>query len=263
MFLRVLVENTSLSPALHAEHGLSLYLEADGKRILLDCGQTDAFAKNAELLGVDLGAVDLCILSHGHYDHGGGIPAFLSQNSHAPVYIHRDAFGRHFSGPEKEIGIDPSLKNHPQIMLTGDETVLSPHLRLLTLNEKKMLYPLSNENMLRMENGRLTEDRFFHEQYLLIEEAGKRILISGCSHKGALNLMHRLQPDVLIGGFHWKKRATYGESGLSLLREADMLAQFPARFYTCHCTGEQVYAFIEPRFSGRIGYLSCGCELTL
>ncbi|MBR6526004.1 MAG: MBL fold metallo-hydrolase [Clostridia bacterium] len=263
MYLRVLIENTAYTPALCTEHGLSLYLETNGKRILFDCGQSDAFSRNAALLGIHVSSIDLCILSHGHYDHGGGIHTFLSQNSHAPVYIRRDAFGRHFSGTEKEIGIDPSLKNHPQIILTEDETILSPHLRLLTLNGEKALYPLSNENMLRMENGQLTEDRFLHEQYLLIEEAGKRILISGCSHKGVLNLMHWLRPDVLIGGFHWKSRATKGESGFSLLREADMLARFPARFYTCHCTGENIYAFIEPRFKGRIGYLSCGCELTL
>ena len=84
MKLTTLIENTTLSPALTAEHGLSLYIETRGHKILFDMGQSPAFAENAETLGVDLSEIDLAILSHGHYDHGGGLATFLELNSTAP-----------------------------------------------------------------------------------------------------------------------------------------------------------------------------------
>ena len=83
MKLYTLLENTSYDADLHTEHGLSLYLEACGHKILFDAGQTDAFAYNAKLLGVDLSAADIAILSHGHYDHGGGLKRFLDINTKA------------------------------------------------------------------------------------------------------------------------------------------------------------------------------------
>ena len=77
MKVQVLLENTSLSEALKAEHGLSLYIETGKHKILFDMGQTDAFADNAEKMGIDLSQVDFAILSHGHYDHGGGLKYFM------------------------------------------------------------------------------------------------------------------------------------------------------------------------------------------
>ena len=87
MKLWTLMENTTCDANLVCEHGLSLYIEANGQRILFDAGQTGAFADNAQNMGVDLSQVDLCILSHGHYDHGGGIKRFLEVNDHAKVYV--------------------------------------------------------------------------------------------------------------------------------------------------------------------------------
>ena len=71
-----LTENTLGRAGCLAEHGLCFYIETDNHRVLMDTGQTDLFRQNAEKLGVDLTAVDTVVLSHGHYDHGGGIPAF-------------------------------------------------------------------------------------------------------------------------------------------------------------------------------------------
>ena len=70
--ITALVENTSADPRLGAEHGLSLYIETGAHHILFDMGQTALYAANARALGVDLAGVDLAVLSHGHYDHGGG-----------------------------------------------------------------------------------------------------------------------------------------------------------------------------------------------
>ena len=96
MKITVLVENTSLCD-IPVEHGLSLYIEACGKNVLFDSGQSTLFAENAKRLGVDLKAVDFCVLSHGHYDHSGGLMEFICENDHAPIYMHKNAFGLHYS----------------------------------------------------------------------------------------------------------------------------------------------------------------------
>ena len=88
----VLMENSTPSSRLLARHGLSLWLElADGRRILFDMGPDEGFIANARTLGVDVTTADAAVLSHGHYDHGGGLPAFLSACAAAgrdvPVYV--------------------------------------------------------------------------------------------------------------------------------------------------------------------------------
>lgn len=80
------------------EHGVSLYIELDcGLKVLFDTGQSDLFARNAAKLGIDLSTVDLAVISHGHYDHGGGLEEFLRINTKAPVYIREPALEAHYS----------------------------------------------------------------------------------------------------------------------------------------------------------------------
>ena len=80
MKITVLCENVSHAPEIEAEHGLSLFVESEGRRILFDMGQTELFARNATILGVKLSQVELAVLSHGHYDHGGGLESFFREN---------------------------------------------------------------------------------------------------------------------------------------------------------------------------------------
>ena len=96
MKITSLIENTS-QRGLPVEHGLSLYIESGGKHILFDMGQSALFAENAERLGVSIRDVDVAVISHGHYDHGGGLQTFLSLNEKAKVYIHQKAFEPHYS----------------------------------------------------------------------------------------------------------------------------------------------------------------------
>jgi 7,8-dihydropterin-6-yl-methyl-4-(beta-D-ribofuranosyl)aminobenzene 5'-phosphate synthase len=85
MIIKVLAENTSATNDLCSEHGLSLYIETKGHKLLFDTGASAFFAENAIKMNVDLSAVDLAVISHGHYDHGGGLKTFLNINTCARV----------------------------------------------------------------------------------------------------------------------------------------------------------------------------------
>lgn len=258
MILQVLVENSAAHPELIAEHGLSLYIEANGRKILFDAGQTAAFADNAEKLGVDLSSVDLAILSHGHYDHSGGLMRFLELNKHAPVYMHSRAPEPHYNAAVKYIGIDPELTKGGRIVFTGDEYALGDGLTLCTCNALATGCPASARGMTVKCGDAYVQDAFHHEQYLVIEENGKRIVISGCSHKGILNIMDWLQPDVLIGGFHFMKLDPDGKDRAFLKSAASKLLAHNCVYYTGHCTGEAAYAFLKPLMGERLQAVSTG-----
>ena len=263
MLIRVLMENSALCEDFEAEHGLSLYIEANGKKLLFDAGQTDAYARNAAKLGVDLSAVDLCVLSHGHYDHSGGLLHFLSVNDHAPVYMHRRAAEPHFNGTEKYIGINESLIGHPRVILTDDELDLGYGLRLCTCNAFACGCPASARGMTVKCGDAFLQDAFDHEQYLTIEEHGKRVVISGCSHKGILDIVKWLNPDVLIGGFHFVKLDPEGTDRAYLEEAALQLLDRSCTYYTGHCTGEAPFAFLKERMGDRLRAMPAGSEIAL
>ena len=258
MKLIVLTENTTSDAAIGCEHGLSLYIETGGRRLLFDMGQTALFAENAQRLGVDLAKVDYAVLSHGHYDHGGGLQTFLSLNAAAPVYLSRYAFEPHYNGAEKYIGLDTTLQTNGRLVFTGEEYKIADGLTLFSCNDRRRPFDFGSANLNVRQNGRLAPEDFRHEQYLLIEESGRRILISGCSHKGILNIMEWFRPDVLIGGFHLMKLPC----GDLLQSCAERLNAYPTAYYTCHCTGTAQFAFMRG-FMPQLHYLSAGSVLTL
>ena len=258
MKITSLIENTTKRSDMQTEHGLSLYIETDKHKILFDMGQTDLFYQNALKLGIDLAQTDISIISHGHYDHGGGLSTFLKINGKAPVLIHKDAFLPYYNGRKKYIGLDTSLKNERRIIFTQNEYRISPSLTLLTCNERKRKYPVAPSGLNVKIGNDFLHDGFMHEQYLLICEAGKRILISGCSHKGILDITEWLSPDVLIGGFHFSKFPLDKE----LEATAKRLNACPTSFHTCHCTGNEQYKFMKSHMS-RLSYLSCGDSIII
>lgn len=203
--ITALVENISADPRLGAEHGLSLYIETGAHHILFDMGQTALYAANARALGVDLAGVDLAVLSHGHYDHGGGLAHFLAANPGAPVYLSRYAFEPHYHGSTKNIGLEPALAQNLRLRFTGETTPLGDGLTLYACNARPRRHDLGSFGLTTVRDGAFVAEDFRHEQYLLIEQAGKRVLISGCFHKGILDLVEWFRPDVLVGGFHFSK----------------------------------------------------------
>ena len=119
MRIIVLLENKSNNPNLQTKHGLSLYIEACGKKILFDVGPDATFIENANKLGINLSLIDYVVISHGHVDHGGGLSAFLQINDTATIHLQKNALRKHFSmrpgGETAFIGLDASLKNNERI----------------------------------------------------------------------------------------------------------------------------------------------------
>ena len=258
MIIKVLAENRAIKDGFIAEHGLSLYLEVNNKKILFDMGKTDAFAKNAELLEVDLAEVDFAVLSHGHYDHGGGLAKFLEINSKAPVYMSRYAFGEHFAdNSARFIGIDKSIKENERLVFTGDYLKISDDFELFSFNDRERPFATETFALTAKIDGEFVDEDFRHEQYLLINENGRKILISGCSHKGILNIMDWTKPDVLVGGFHFFKVDIAGGESEFLDNAAKVLDAYNTSYYTCHCTGEEQFEYLEQKMKNLV-YISCG-----
>lgn len=259
MKITVLCENTAKNESFIAEHGLSLFLECEGGKILFDMGQTDAFSKNAEQLGVCLDDVDLAILSHGHYDHGGGIGRFFALNAHAPLYLSGSAFGEHYHGKERYIGLDRSLLHSPRIRFVGEDISLGEGITLLSCAERQPTEPIRAAGLTVKEGGVFLPEEFLHEQYLLVEEAGKRILVSGCSHRGVCNILQWFSPDVFIGGLHLSGLdPTDPLDAQTLDAVADRMQRSGALFLTGHCTGEASYRYLRARLGDRIRAISTG-----
>ena len=257
MRLVCLVENTAVDERFGAEHGLSLYLEIAHRRVLFDMGQTALFSQNAATAHLSLAAVDTAIVSHGHYDHGGGLSTFLSHNTHAPIYIQREAFTPHYNG-DKYIGLDRSLAAHARIRFTDGIHPLGDGITLYANASAIGQLAHGSAGLSTEQDGERIPDDFRHEQYLLIEENGKRVLISGCSHRGILEITEQFRPDVLIGGFHLSKLPPTQ----AVAEYADTLNTYPTVFHTCHCTGVPQYQALQKAMP-RLYYLASGQELIL
>ena len=254
MKITVLAENTVSHPACGAEHGLSLFIETQTHKILFDMGQSELFLQNAAKLGIDLSDIDFAILSHGHYDHGGGIPSLRSANSRVPLYVSRHAFGQFYS--DKYIGLAPAVASDPCLVLTDGVHRLGAGVTLYA-DGKVPLFSEQNRGLFKKEKDGFLPDDFCHEQYLMLEEDGKRVLFSGCSHKGVVNIARYFAPDVLVGGFHFKKMDVQ-KDGAFLEEAAKKLLEIGSTYYTCHCTGTEQYAFLKGKMGERLQYLATG-----
>ena len=257
MKIWTLMENTACCDDLACEHGLSLYIEANGQRILFDAGQSAAFADNAEKMGIDLSQVDLCILSHGHYDHGGGLKRFLGVNDHAKVYVSRHAFGDYYNAAEKFIGLDWELLGEERIVFVGDNLTLSDTLSLHGCGNFPQPYFTDGYGMQVKRKNALEADDFRHEMYLLIREGERRILVSGCSHRGVMNIKTWFAPDVFIGGFHLMKLDPEKEATRLKFTAMELLKKETV-YYTGHCTGDVQYAALKAHMGERLQRLSTG-----
>ena len=275
MKIITLLENGACDAALGSAHGLSLYIETPKHRILFDMGPDEQFLSNAEKLGVDLREVDLAILSHGHYDHGGGLEAFCKRNPTAKIYLRKGAFGEYVTLEEDEslryIGLDPALQKYADRFVFTDESLwLDEELRLFS-DVPDTYGALSASGKLKERQGEnLLQDRFLHEQDLLITAEGKTILVSGCSHRGIVNILRSARAlasgeiDDMIGGFHLFQLEE-GDPAADKLIEmigTELLAGETV-YYTGHCTGDYAYEKLNSILGGRLHRVMGGTVLEL
>lgn len=251
-----LVENTT-NTDWPTEHGLCLYIETVGHKILFDSGKSELFVENAAKAGVDLSAVDVFVLSHGHYDHGGGLKKFSEVNSKAPIYMNKNAFGLHYHGNDRYIGLnrdwidDAALQE--RIVFTDGITKIDDELTIYASEGRKKIVDMGNGGLCVKVGETFVPETFKHEHYLMINEGGKSVLISGCSHQGVINIVDWFKPDVLIGGFHFMKQPLDER----LADFAKTLDGYDVDYYTCHCTGVEQYEYIK-QFMRRLHYLAEG-----
>lgn len=268
MKLLTLVENTYGHTGCIAEHGLSIYIETEKHKLLLDTGQTDALIKNAEVLGIDLSAVDTVILSHGHYDHSGGILPFSERNHHAQIIMQKSATVPHYHG-EKYIGIDKKILNLPNVRLIKGDLKLDEELFLFSNITGRRCYPQGNQKLSCIQNGEKIQDDFTHEQCLVITQNQKKWLLSGCAHNGILNILDRYKeifgnyPDYIISGFHMmKKDGEYSkEEKEIIIQTAKELSTIPAVFYSGHCTGIPAFEMMKEIMGEKLIALHSGEQI--
>lgn len=256
MKITVLAEDTKGKSRCRAEHGLSLYIETARRRVLADTGASDMLIENARILGVDLSTADAVILSHGHYDHSGGILPFSRINKKAKIYMRRTAGGEYYHG-EKYIGIDKRILELENLALTDAYLEIDTELSLFSgINGEIPL--ISGLLSVKTADGFVPDD-FGHEQCLVIREAGKNALVSGCAHSGIANILGRYaelyggSPDVVVSGFHMAKKTPYTDAEKAqILHTARALAECGAVFYTGHCTGAAAFELMKPVMGDRL-----------
>lgn len=214
-----LSENKTDNPDCLAEHGLSIYIETEERKLLFDAGASDIFLRNAEQLNVDLEQVDAVIISHGHYDHTQGVPSFCKVNDKADIYIHKDSFMPTYGFvngklDEENCGVRWTIPQfdsmRERLTLTKEITKLTDNIVISGTIPSIAGYSPTEKFYTKDEKGNLVADPMEHEQFLVIKDvdvegASKGIYIfSGCSHMGVvpcIKYAKKLFPGERIAGF--------------------------------------------------------------
>ena len=277
----VLVENTAPEgSSLQPEHGLSLYLEYGGRKLLLDAGASGCFADNAQKLGVDLSAVEAAVLSHGHYDHADGLARFFACNCTAPVYCRREAVGEYLArdpGGLRYIGISQSVRQVGEGRLRAVDGLypLFPGAWLAPCTIRDEGFVCQADNLLRRDSeGKTVPDDYRHEQSLVLEEGGDLVLFNSCSHNGIVNIVRSALDQFpgkrvrkVVGGLHMFSRTS--ESGMNC--SPDYIAAVAGalrdmrveEIYTGHCTGAPALELLREHFGPDCHPLTTGQVLEL
>jgi len=269
MRITTLVENhtSPIMPKLKAEHGLSFFIENQGYIIMSDVGQSGKFTNNARLLGVDLAQVEAVVISHHHYDHGGGLGRFFKENDHAMVYLRRSTDEAHVaedaSGAIRTIGLDDALlqRRKDRIVMIEETAEILPGLHVITNIPDQYPKPHGDLRLKARIKGKLATDPFNHELVTVLENEQGLVILTGCAHNGVLNMIgatREVFPTkpilAVIGGLHLHSEE---ESEVRMIGETLANWDIP-KVIVGHCTGEEAADTLEEVLGDRLQRLYTG-----
>lgn len=261
----VLVDNIS-KDELTKEWGLSIFIEYNDQKILLDTGSSDIFLKNAGKLGIDLSEVDFGVLSHAHYDHAYGLDAFFATNTTAPFYFREGSLENCYSKHlifKKYIGLRKgTLKKYAdRIRFAKGDYEISEGVYLIPHKLPGMEEKGKKAKMYRKIKGKYYPDDFSHEQSLVFRTEKGLVIFNSCSHGGADNIIKEIADtfpnekiQALIGGFHL---FIVPENEVRQLAKNIRDTGIEA-VYTGHCTGQRAFHLLEEELPGCVKQLYTG-----
>jgi 7,8-dihydropterin-6-yl-methyl-4-(beta-D-ribofuranosyl)aminobenzene 5'-phosphate synthase len=279
MTITVLIENHEdrEGRGLASEHGLSLLVDAAAATFLFDTGASGRFLENARRLGRSIENVPCAAISHGHYDHGGGLKTLLEANSRARVFVQRGAFEEHFArdgeSDYRSIGLDRSLRAayEDRFELVDDAVEMLPDVWLVAGIDGAHPLPRDMQRFCRRAGAGYQSDDFSHELMAVVRDGGGLVVLAGCSHRGILNVVETAERRfpgepirTLVGGFHLPdpesgKLAETAEEVAAIGRS--LRARDGLRVWTGHCSGSRACGILERELGARMTVLSTGMTI--
>lgn len=274
-----LIENSRLlgRKDLLIEHGLSLYIDANDQQILFDTGISGKFRQNAQNLNVNTANVSHAVISHHHFDHGGGLATFFEENRKAKVYLRNsiteqfylDIFGL----IRRSVGLDEALfKQHPQRFVLVDQFFeIAPDVFILTKIGIRNKLPEGNRHLFIGTGSTKRLDDFEHELILVIKQNTGLVVFTGCSHHGILNMLDSVLEHfpgqtikAVFGGFHLIDlpliNSMAGSKG-DIEELGEVILKYPVeKVYTGHCTGIKAYRILKEVMGEKLEYFATGCR---
>lgn len=257
--------------ALVGEHGLSFLVESGAIRVLFDTGQSNLFLDNARHLGVDLSSLDAVVLSHGHYDHGGGLAALAQLNRRPiPLYAGKGFDDARYSKRGDTLDAIGLGSSAASIGLAPLSIVESPHQVSTGLfimpKAERVDGAAASSRYRRMCEGTEVVDCFDDELSLVACDNEGIIVVTGCAHWGIVNIARQAMAafpgrplKALVGGLHLIEA-----SPEALAKMASALAALePEAVYCSHCTGMPGYAALCCALPGKVTWLSCSTRIDL
>jgi 7,8-dihydropterin-6-yl-methyl-4-(beta-D-ribofuranosyl)aminobenzene 5'-phosphate synthase len=272
--ITIMVDNLSDS-GLNTEHGLALLIQANGHSIVFDTGQGTALFANADAMNVDLKRPEMLVLSHGHYDHTGGIPELLRINPGIRIFNHPEAMVKRYSShpdkPVKDISMPDAavaaLDNHPRNLLRHITAPLEIFTGVWLTGEIPRIAPFEDVGgPFFLDNKGQFQDSIIDDMALWIETPVGLVIVLGCCHSGLVNTVEYIRKlsngrrvHGIIGGMH-----LLHASNERLEKTCEKLQEWSPDFIIpCHCTGEAAVAFMISRLGKRVKPGSAGTTVTL